>query len=196
MGEHKFEVGMRAGVARAFPCDGIEKEDVLRLLGEDRDNFKVMVERTRKSLSVWVGHPVPLPADPPSVGVPAKGTVVQSVLMRPAGLGPASVAHDYAQQQMAAQQQGQGRGICGYVSDDEHAALKAELEKERVARKQFGERVRELQGELAAAQGHNRYGDVLGERDKLRREKADLETQVAYLSRELVLAKGRAKGAR
>lgn len=201
MGEHKFKVGDRV-------CDTYRSRD------EDGGIGTVEAVGDSGSVDVRFGtapHAVTftpaahryltlLPADPPSVGVPGrlagvriKGNVVSdSPELASQREGLASYHAQYnAQQQMAAQQQGHGAGLAAaqaiggdWVSGKEHAALKAERDKLLATATSQSSLLTGLRMER---------GDLCGIRDELRAKVADLETQVAYLTRELVLAKARAR---
>lgn len=209
MGEHKFKVGDR--VKRCVDC---ADAGVCVSVGDPAVLRKRVGSGLWTVLNLAVGEEQQWsennfqPADPPSVGVPDPADIlahdvdcncgrclaISQALQRQAFLD---------QQQMAAQQQGQRQDLGGIegteLANDLCELLRpfvGELGQTEGARDTLGRLVNELLASRAAWAATQKPGDVLGDRDKLRREKADLETQVAYLTRELVLAKGRAKGGR
>lgn len=183
MGE-RFEVGQKVRVNTAFPNQDIAVDDVAVVLSDAGGAFGICCRVVRNGREYPFARCLLAPADPPSVGVP--GPVTRSENQD--YVNSSSYA---AQQQMAAQQQGQDRRTEETKLADklveENRALKDELDKSR----QLVDRLCRAPGE-----GGLRAGDLLGRMHTLAREKADLETQVAYLTRELVLAKARAKGQR
>lgn len=102
-----------------------------------------------------------------------------------------SLAAMYSSQQPQTQY-----GLGGWEPADV-TQLKAELDKEREARKQTGERCCELQRELAEVmQRKTTERDIMGDNQALRADVARLEGDVAWLRRENIRLGGKSRGAR